>query len=322
MRQEINWLNDAIANKDIVREMSHYCVQGKEIRATDGRLTAGYPWPQEGDFLVPGAELEKVLRRLPGEPTLKVKDGEVTISAGRLRGTIKTLPSTNWAYPGIEKGKWAPFPMDLLDLMVELRPFISDNAAQQWAMCTALQDGWAYATNNVAVAGAPHAALKGLQMLVPFWTVDFLHSRREGLKEWCATDHYVGFRWDNGAWMRSQLIVASFQEKAASMVQEAHKLKPTQEVAEEFKEAFDNVLNLTDDLVRVHKDKISGGFGSTVVEQITECEVPEGSEFSQWGAKFLAPVIANATHWQPSLWPKPTPWKGKRLAGWIAGRKM
>ncbi len=69
------------------------------------------------------------------------------------------------------------------------------------------------------------------------------------------------------------------------------------------------------------------------------CEVPPGQDVtvidergksvkrampggvSIWGAAVLAPVIAQATRWQPSLWPKPSQFRGDNVAGVVVGRK-
>lgn len=321
MRQEIKWLNDAIAAKDIVEHMTYYHVKNNLIAATNGRLTAGYPWKYDGEFLVPGDELEKVLERLPSDPKVTQKDHAVTLRCGRFHSTITTLPASSWTYPGVDDANWQKLPDDLLPVLTDIRNFISDNAVQPWAMAVALEGGWAYASNNVSIASARCEGTEGMSSMLPSWAVDFVLKRQKDLVWWSWTDHYVGFMWANGAWMRSCLVDSKFPETAAKLAREAHEEHPTQEITDQFREALERVASIAEDAIQVYADRVTSTFKQASVEEITACEVPPEAAFSAWGASFLATVIRYATHWQPSCWPKPAPWRGERLAGYIVGRR-
>jgi len=321
MKQIIKWLNEALSGKDLVMGMTYYRVQNNEIRATDGRITACHPWPYDHEFLVAGNEFEKILARMPDEPTIEPIEGGIRLRSGRYHGTIHTLPVTEWQHPGVDEAKWKKIPTDLPYMLKVLRPFISDNAIQPWAMCVALQGGWVYATNNVAIAGAPSKGLDAIKALLPSWAIDFVLPRMEGLSKWAWEAHYVAFKWDNGAWMRSQLAIGEFPEKAAALVKDAWKQNPSQEITEHFREAFEQVVGLAEDTIEIHADFIKSKFGKAEIQGEAACEIPEGATHSIWGASFLAPALASATHWSPALWPKPVPFKGKTVAGYVVGRK-
>jgi hypothetical protein len=323
MKDIIAWLNDALSTKGIVSNMSHYKASNREICATDGRLLACHPWPYDGAFMVPGAEFEKVLNRLPGQPKLTLNKDSVTLSSGRFRGTLEVLPLSDWdtAWAIGDAVEWQPIPKGLPGLLKVLRGFISDNAVQQWSLCIALEDGWAYATNNVAIAGAPCKGLEGTKALLPIWAIDFLMGRLEGLESWVWNPNYCAFRWKNGAWMRAQLIVGQFPEKAAQLIRDSHNEQPTQEITKEFRAAFERVAELAEDTVALYADRIESKFGKAVVEDGLECEVPANSEFSLWGAKFLLPALQVAQYWSPGAWPGAAPFKGPVVSGYVIGRR-
>lgn len=324
MKTSLKWLNEALSSKDLVTGMTHYRVQAGTIRATDGRITASHPWPStKEEFLVPGQEFEKVLGRMPDNqsPTIAVGEDNIKVKSGRFSGTIRTMPLTEWNYPGVDDAKWAKVPTGLLDLLEALRPFISDNAVQQWALCVALENGWAYATNNVAIAGAPCAGLKGISALLPVWAVDFVLGRRHDLLEWAWTENYVAFRWKNKAWMRSQLIVGKFHERAAQLVQAAFKEKPSQKISPEFRAAFERVAELAEDTVTVYADRVVSNFGKAIIEDGIKCQVPKEIGHSLWGAKFLLPALTAADAWSPGVWPEPAPFKGPIVSGYVVGRR-
>lgn len=324
MKATLKWLNEALAAKETGGAgMTYYRVQKGMISATDGRLTASHPWEfGEDEFLVPGAEFEKVLNRMPGEPELSVdKDGAIKLKSGKFSGTIQTLPLKEWQHAGVDGAKWQALPKELIVLLAALRPFLNENTTQQWAQCVALDAGWMYATNNIAIAGAPCKGLEKIKALLPMWAVDFVLGRTEDVVQWAWTEHYVAFRWENGAWVRSQLIVGQFPEKAATLVRQAHKEKPTYIISDEFREAFGRVADLAEDTILVFANSIQSRFGKAIVEEGIKCKVPKGEKASVWGAKFLVPALQAATSWSPEVWPQPAPWKGEKIAGYVVGRR-
>jgi hypothetical protein len=227
-------------------------------------------------------------------------------------------------YPGVDDAKWLSIPDGFIDTIRSLRAFIADNPAQQWASCIALDNGNMYSTNNICVAGAA-CDVGDVQALLPSYAVDFLLRRTEGLESWAWSENYVAFKWSTGAWVRSQLVIGHFPERAASLVREAYDVQPTQEITDQFREAFADVAGLAEDTLRIYADRMESKFKKSVVVAPCECETPSTSEgvegVSIWGAAFLAPVISQATHWQPSMWPKPAPFRGDNVAGFIVGRK-
>lgn len=321
MRDEVDWITDALSSKNIAREMTHYRIQNNEIRATDGRLTAGHPFPHDGDaFLVPGSEFEKLVRKLPGTPSLRVTEHNVILTSGTSRGMIKTLPIEQWEYPGVDDDGWEDAPAGLIDALRDLRPFVSDNATQAWALGVCLYHGYAYATNNIALAGVRCDELGDINAILPVWAVDFLVDREEGLVEWAWTDHYVAFRWDNGAWMRAQLIDAVFPEQAINMILQAQQAEVREPITAAFREVFKRAVELCDGAVHISNDSIGGSFGEATFKDEAALTTLEGETI--WSTRHLAPVIAVAGAWEPSLWPRPAVFKGDRLFGYVLGRRQ
>ena len=319
MKTELEWLDDAIATKDISSPQTYYLVKGKTIFATNGRMMAGYPCKIDGEFLAPGEELIAILKRLPDEPTLKVDGDRLILRSGRFSGSLRLLPPEEWRFPVLEdEVEWKKFPTELIPILRELRPFVSDNNIHRWSLGIAINKGWCYATNNVVLAGAPSAAVKSVEALVPAWVVDFVLGRTEGLTHWAYTANYMAFKWKNGAWMRSSLIDDKFPERAAEMIRSA--AKGSQKVSADYKAAVERITALSDDKVSIFADRIVGKTERSDVEEAITSATPDHANASIWGAKYIGPVIAIATSWEPKLWPAPVPFVGERIRGYIAGR--
>lgn len=339
VRDVIRWVSEARPDKEIGVGMSFYIVRDGEIRATNGKITASYPWMNDDVFLVSGLEFEKVLNRMGDDDAVieSTNTDSITVKSDKFTATIGTLPPDVWAYPGVEDA-WLPVPANFIPVLKSLRAFISDNPAQLWAGCVAIEDGNLYATNNIALAGSA-CAVGNVRTLLSAQAIDFILRRVDGLQSWYANDNHIAFMWSTGAWMRVQRVEGSFPERAAGMVREAYDLQPSQEITEEFRSAFADVAGLAEDTIRIYEDRMESRFKKSVIIANAQCEVPPDTEetyidekgkvkvinrtggVSIWGAAFLAPVISQATHWQPSLWPKPAPFRGDNVAGFIVGRK-
>lgn len=322
MKQEINWLKGALTGKEIIVNMTYYKIQDGQIQATDGRIIAGHPWPYDGEALVPGIELEKIVSRVPEDQDIDLKFNKknITVNAGDFRAFIPVIADLNtWAYPGIENKKWSPVPENLHDALVNLKPFISSNATQPWANCIALKEDWAYATNNIAVAGMPCPGLGKINLLLPLWAVEFM-LKRTGITHWQFTDNYIAFKWDNGAWMRTQIVQGEFPISAFKMVQEAAKVNPTQVIDEKFRQAFARLNGLVEEPLRIYANRLWGKLREAEIEETVVSEIPASRDHTIWSMEHLKPVVECATHWNPGLWPKPVPFKGEKISGVIMGR--
>lgn len=326
MRSEIEWLDDALAAKDVVMAMTHYRVKDNFLTATNGRISAGHPCKVAGEFLVPGAEMKDIMKRLPDEPKVKLEDNKVILRSGRFHGSIQTLPMDQWTYPELEKTKWKPLPSWFIAAIRQLRPFVSDNAVHRWSLGIAIDDGWCYASNNIALAGCRVGGVEQVKVLLPAWAADFVLERAEGISHWVVAPNYIAFKWDNGAWMRTVVIDDKFPERAAEMIRKVPE-SLSQEIYPEYREAVCRISELSEDYVSIYKDKVQGRTQKSLVSEELRSEVPEGRDASHWGARFLAPVMAAASHWQPSLYPAPVPFlnskkEPNKLKGFIAGRMV
>ena len=321
MKTILAWLNSALSDTDYGSARTYYRVKDAIISASNGNMVACHPWPYSGDFLVPGIEFERIIKRLTGEPTITAVGSEIKIRAGRFSGTLQTIPLDGHDYAFGQSIVWKQLPRELPFLLQALQPFTSTDAMHSALQCITIEDGWLFATNSIALAGAKCAGLKGINMLLPPWAIDFLLNRLDGLEEWAHADNYAAFRWSSGAWMRTQLVIGKFPEKASAMVKQSIKEKPTQRISDDLREALTIVGELAEDTIKIYADRICSRFGKAIIEESVQSEVPKGADCSIWGARFLLPALLAAECWSPACWPAPTPWKGPLISGYVIGRR-
>src|SRR4051812_53671 len=127
MKDALAKVRKALSRHDIIPALTQYLIHDGTITAGDGRYVACAPTGMACDtFAVPGREFERLVDRLPAIDSIQVSAKDVTISGGRMRGTIKTNdPSAAIEYttPG---PVWWEVPPGLLDALQTVRPFISD----------------------------------------------------------------------------------------------------------------------------------------------------------------------------------------------------
>lgn len=318
MRASVHKVRDALATKDIVTSLTGYLVKDGTITASDGRSIACSDFPFDGEFLVPGLEFEKILERMPNDPAIVVEDHYITIKSGRFRGRIQTLPMDAVQYSAPD-GKWETPPERLVAALRIIRPFISEDGTHIWSVSVCLCKDYILTTSNVVLAQCGVKGLKGDGQLVPAAVVDFVLQRKEKLSGWQLTDNYVAFQWEDGSWVKSQLIAAKYPESAFKLLENLN--KPKWEIKAPWKQAFYMVAGLAEDEIRLYADRITGGRGHAEVEHDAETPVPESNEYSSWSVRHLEPVLDVATHWQPELWPNPATYTGPGIRGLIIGRR-
>jgi hypothetical protein len=318
MKNAVDWIKGALAKKDLVQQFTHYLVSDGKIRAYDGRMVASCPFPYEGEFLVPGAEFEAILDRMPVDsPTIELKEDFIRVKHKRFRGDIKTLPITE--FPELEiSAEWVEFPDDLIDIIRDLLPFISDNATKPWAMAINILNGRLYTTNNVSVAFADHPGLEGIEGLLPVWAAEFVVARREGLTHWQLHDGYAAFKWADGSWMRTQLINDETPEILVNLANDTG--SSTFEITDDWRAAYDLVTGVAKEEISLYPDLIVGKTEKSSVEHAATNIMREGIEYTHWSVPYLNKVIQAATHWQPDLYPKPVTFSGPTIKGLIVGR--
>lgn len=329
LKDAIDWVKDALAAKDILQHFTCYYVAEGRIWATNGRLVACHPFPYTGEpFLVSGEDLGRLVNAAKGDPSLVVTPQTVRVESGKFKGTLKKVDASQWPFKAMDfpAAGWAPADEEFIQCLKLLRPFVSENATQPWATCIGFAPGWAFATNNVAVARYP---LPGNThtVLFPEWAVDFVLSRTLGLKEWSGDPQSLFFRWENGAWLRALAVNETFPPTAGAIIekQRPEDDAPQHEITPEYREVFERVIGLLPEKggdLCVTGEKVLGEAGDLLLEEEIESTIKEGV-VTRWHPKVLLNVLKEADHWCPWQYPAPVYWRGEGdIEGVLLGKRQ
>lgn len=312
-------VRSVLAARDFGAYLNWYVLRGGYAFAHDGKMAAGAPCEHGLDRLVPGTELDDLVARLPDEITLMSDDKSITLKAGRMRGTIQTLPSDSVSVPSPE-GEWQKPPPTFVEALRLARPFIAEVAAQAYGTCACLRAGSVIATTNIALVEVtcPDLDPGATDLCLPSWAVDFILKAKDDLDGIMLLPDYAAFRWSSGLWMRTQLVAGAFPAAITTLLAS---VEPTQPLAisADWRGAYDLVAGCSEGLITAEPTRILGGRGHSKVEHdVDPIALGEPIHFNP---KFLTAVVHIATHWNPAVYPKPIPFVGPDVRGLIVGRR-
>jgi hypothetical protein len=240
-----------------------------------------------------------------------------------MSGTIKTIDPTTYNQNEPPEGDWLLPPTNLLDALKLVRPFISDNAIHSWALAACLNNDHMIATTNVSIIKVNCPFLGGSGNLLPHWAIDYVLSRKDDTPTgFQFTDNYAAFMWDDGSWMKAQLVNGEFPP-AIDKLFEQYK-EPTWELTDEWRDAYESISELAEGHIELHATKLVGQQEKTTTEHvIPTTPLPDGVEYTKWQPVFLDAVVHVATHWQPDAYPNPAAFSApdKGVLGFIMGRR-
>lgn len=321
MKEAVDKVKRALSRQDIVSQLTHYSIKDGFIYAGDGRYVACAPIDCDQNFIVAGKEFERLVARLPSIDKVVVTDKDVTLRSARAHGSIKTLPAEMDGVLATPGPVWNEPPPRLLDALETVRPFISDNAVHQFALCACLGRDSIVATTNVSLIKVDCPSLDGSGQLLPLWAIDHILSRKDndlvGIQIY---PEYASFKWDDDSWIRTQLINGEFPSVAVKLFEKYE--DPEWEIPADWREAFEFLVDLAGDWIAIGANKmISEKDASKVEHEIPSTPVPLSEDMSRWSTKFLEPVIKIATHWNLQKYPQPAEFKAQGVQGFIIGRR-
>jgi len=147
--------------------------------------------------------------RLEAVPSLSLQSsGRLRIVAGKFRVNIECSPDDFPHY--LPEGQYIDLQPGLLKAFEILEPFVGEDASRPWARGVLIRDGSAFATNNVVIGQYWLGWKFSFDMNIPDECIrEVIRVRKEptGIS---ASDRSVAFHYDDGRWIRTQLLTTSW----------------------------------------------------------------------------------------------------------------
>lgn len=297
----------------------------RQIGFRDGRLHAFngmYQYqapsslPPDEEFAVSEERLASALRSC-GETvqvaataeSLRLKNGPFTVRVRKLKTPIDY---ERIALPKSASKQKADF--GLLDALKVVHPFMSSDASRPWSVAVLLKDGYAWATNNLALVRSPitlPSLLEGVKIPAPAVTflcslpkLDYFHIDDQKRMIVVCDKALIRFPQSQANWPDMSKFFAKMPKKLP-------------EVPKEFASAALQIERLSDRFMSLTSLKVEAKTES--LESEYEVEFAKGK--GTYSSKLLSLILSFATHADFSFFPEPVFFKGIGIEGTAVGIK-
>lgn len=313
MHDVVAFLKDAVTRGPGAGAGGCYVVKDGNIYARSMMMQAGVAWDAGAEFTIPADALDAALARMKEITELKIEADAVIIKSGRLKSSIKrqfveAVPIPD--FPDV----WTRSPPGLSAALARAKPFIGERI---WMTGVRLWDGRVTAVGKALI----DIDVPGLEIdracLLSEGVVSFLAAQGDP-DEMVREENSISFRWEDGRWMRAQLIDDEMPEKHIVGILEKGGRSVPVDVTDEMREAVADMAALSDGIIELTDAGFRGMKENATVEAQIEVDVPEDHK-SCWEVKSLGSVLKEARAWNPAAWPDPARWEGDDCRGALVG---
>jgi len=319
MHEIIHFLKAAVDRSEGSGVYGCYLVRDGMIMARNMHLQAGFPMSSKVPFNIPADELDRALGRMQNVDKLVIKDGEVRITAGRLKATIQVNTSEAMGAPELADD-WLPMPEGFTTALQVALPFIGD---RDYTKSIQLHDNRVGAISGQRAVGIdlpglvmPHGPIMMTPEVAQFFVdhdVPHEYRVREDRVQFMA-------RWNDGRWVIAQLLnYGAPDDKINDIFAKVGDDAPVI-IDDAWRAAYEDAKALSHNGGIALSNKalhVQGKHSKARVDHETPGLSPE--HFTYWDCKLLDAIVAVSHSWNPNAYPSPVPFFGKGLKGVVMG---
>jgi hypothetical protein len=192
-----------------------------------------------------------------------------------------------------------PVPPDFLTVIKTLRPFVSKDASRPWSMGVLLDNGFAYATNNIILVRQSIPWIHH-PVVIPLRALDDLLAVQENPVALSSNENSVTFYYRNESWLKTQVVLAPWPDIGALLDAATIPEEPVPQ-------------SLLEDVIKVRQFCTNTKFPQVTLGENVESDdggdkaIVEGYALTKsvWHADHLEMVLRNATKIDFTNYPKP-----------------
>lgn len=297
----------AVSTRDLLPILTHFCFypgsKCTRMQGGDGRVAIDSPCPEVGQLnvTVPAEKFIKAVEGCGGEPKLELDGDKLRVKKGRFRVSIPTLKSDDYPRVFCPDAQVLKVPANLVGVLRQIREFVSTDASKVWATGVQIRDGFAAATNNVAIVRMPLEW--DAEVNIPTALLDEL-IRLGQPAGYSIVGNHLTFYYNTGVWLWGATLIEQFPDLARFFSGERN-LSPCPE----------GLLHAIDLIAPFFPDDIG-----TVLFENGEVKTVEGEHSAAvdgfqltdgaYSYKVIKTVLSVATHIDFSPFPSPIPFDG------------
>lgn len=317
MLKDLKFVQGAVAKKDLIPAMTHFRIEGGQVRSFNGQMAISSPIAFNIDCNPKASQLVKAIGQCEDEIVLSMTPGnKLRIQSGKFRAFVETVDGDT-AHP-LPEGDVINFDGEqLLKACQTLYDFIGNDASRPWTNGILFMGQSAFATNNVCLIeywlGSPFPFV----INVPRNCINELLRVDEPPTHAQIHERSITFHYTDGRWIRSQLLDTTWPDLTKILDSAA---KPSV-IPPELFEGIETLKKMSDGTSRIY---IQNGILRTHLEEFTGgiYEV-DGLDFEGcYNIAMFSLMNGVATTADFTLYPAPCLFFGERVRGAIIGMRM
>lgn len=312
----LQFVRGAVAKKDLVPVLTHFCIYDGRIQGGNGRVAIDAPCEELAGLrlTVPAGPFLDAIDNCGDEPKFKYKDGFLYVYTKQFKAKLPTLDTQE--YP-LEMPDVQPIQNIEIDQLEHVREFVGTDASRLWNCGVLLTKEYAYATNNIVIVRTRIKGPKAFQLNLPGFAIDELIRVGYEHEKIYMSENALTFMYGDGAWLRTRLyqpgdwpeVEQFFGPKpnkqwidTKGLYEKVERIRPFCPQAETPMVKFDNegVKTLDGDMAAVIAYK----------DVFDECA---------FRIEPLLQVLAVAKRMNFNTYPKPCPFIGEHVEGAVVG---
>lgn len=219
MIEALNFVRGAISKNGISPELEHFIIRDGRVTGFNGYMALSAPIPLAIDAQPKAGLFHKALQACGEKVAINMTDGgRLHIKSEGLSAYIQCYPD-KVVYEAKPSGTKYECPPGLLDAFKRIYPLIGDDASRPWAMGMGIGNGSYMATNNIILI----QLWDGHQLPTfncPRFAVAEVVRNKEQPTHIQLDDHSVTFHYEDGRWLRSQLLEQDWPMERVAQIME------------------------------------------------------------------------------------------------------
>lgn len=320
MLDELKFVEGAVADKDIIPILTHFCIHDGCIQGADTRLAIETPCKdlKGHSFTVPADKFIRAVLACDGEPTIAITEtGKVAVKQGRFKAFLPSLDAANFPRRVIPP-RIADAPKNLLSVFKLLLPFISQDASRAWSLGIWVKDGYAYATNNVALVRTPLDTTLADVNIPAYFVKEVIRIGQNPVALHQDTSG-IAVSYADGSWVCGQIYRDGWPDVSAKF--DGIKDAALTPVPDGLVKTIQKLLPFCPDPKYPTLKFTSEGVSTLDGEHSAEMGF-DGLPDTAFRAEVLQMVADVATSWDLTKYPTPVPFVGNHIEGMFVGVRV
>lgn len=316
MLDALKFVQGAVAKKDYQPALTHFRIAGGRVKGYNGTIALSTPIALDITATPKALPFVKAIERCTGTTSVHVTPtGLLSLKSGKFQARIECHDEDDAELlDSIEpEGVRAEFPGVVIQALKTLTPFISEDASRPWSRGILLRGNSAYATNNIILAEY-WLGQQLPEINIPEAAVAELIRIGEEPAATTIGENSITFHFENGRWLRSQLLGTSWPDLDPILSQEGDfKCFP-----DGFFEAVEVLKPFVDEAGRIYfrEGKICTSIFDGQGASVDIEGLPAKGAFNFKHLLALQEVVTGIDF---TKHPQPCPFRGERLRGAILG---